>query len=589
MKKRILSLLLALVMCLGLLPAAVSAEEDGETSVTNSDFVIEDGVLTKYQGSDRDVTIPDGVTSIGRYAFFRCNGLTTVTISGSVTFIDEFAFCDCPNLTTITVPATVTRVLPGWVSDLSVTVYFGGTQAQWDKIAAPSTIAKTPINIYCQGTQTARVAFVADMRIISSKTVIVGENYGELPDLPSFFKGVALEGWYTDYSCSTKVTSDTKVTKTSDHDLYANLVWTGEIDPNQVTVRFDSMGGSFVSDKDVIIGQPYGELPTPTAIGHAFEGWYTSAAGGTRVTSTTTVSIEEGHTLYAHWIKADGKLTISHSSVIFDKVQKGYTQPAARTVTVTNIGDAEIVLFQPSSGNFETTKLSETILAPNASATFTIRPLPWLKPGTYSDTITVQSSDGKTKVSVFASFTVEGESSEIPETPSIPASSFTDVPNWAKEAVDWAVAKKITNGTSKGKFSPNDTCTTAHILTFLYRAKGAPAVTIANPFTDVKVSDYFYGPAVWAAEQGLVSGNTLDPNAPCTRSAVVTYLWKLAGSPAVQYDNRFTDVAANAEYAQAVAWAVANNVTNGMSRTTFAPANTCTRGQIVTFLYRAYK
>ena len=154
------------------------------------------------------------------------------------------------------------------------------------------------------------------------------------------------------------------------------------------------------------------------------------------------------------------------------------------------------------------------------------------------------------------------------------------------KAIDWAVEKKITNGTSQTTFSPDEECTTAQILTFLWRAMGEPAPAgSANPFSDVKDTDYFYKAALWAREKGLVSGSKFDPDTPCTRASTVTYLWKLAGSPAAQGAG-FSDVPANAPYAQAVAWAVGKGVTNGTSPTTFSPGDTCTRGQIATFLYR---
>ena len=108
-----------------------------------------------------------------------------------------------------------------------------------------------------------------------------------------------------------------------------------------------------------------------------------------------------------------------------------------------------------------------------------------------------------------------------------------------------------------------------------------------NPFTDVKTTDYFYKAALWAAEKGLVSGSTFDANTDCTRAMTMAYMWKAAGSPTPAGTANFTDVPANADYTQAVAWAVENNITSGTGGGNFSPAATCTRGQIVTFLHRA--
>ena len=167
--------------------------------------------------------------------------------------------------------------------------------------------------------------------------------------------------------------------------------------------------------------------------------------------------------------------------------------------------------------------------------------------------------------------------------------SFIDVKasDYFADAVRWAVEKDITSGTSKTTFSPDATCSKAQILTFLWHANGSPEPTAATPFTDVKTADYFYKAALWAAEKGLVSGSTFGANADCTRAMTVEYLWKAAGSPTPSANASFTDIPTNADYAQAVAWAVENKITSGTGGGNFSPAATCTRGQIVTFLYRA--
>ena len=154
------------------------------------------------------------------------------------------------------------------------------------------------------------------------------------------------------------------------------------------------------------------------------------------------------------------------------------------------------------------------------------------------------------------------------------------------DAVNWAVKQKITSGTTDRTFSPYQTCTTAQILTFLWRAEGSSEPAGENPFADVDESAYYYKAALWAAEQGLISGTRFQGGSPCTRAQTVTYLWKLAGSPAAD-GAAFTDVPAGTDQAQAAAWALSKGVTNGTTASTFAPDKTCTRAQIVTFLYRA--
>ncbi len=169
--------------------------------------------------------------------------------------------------------------------------------------------------------------------------------------------------------------------------------------------------------------------------------------------------------------------------------------------------------------------------------------------------------------------------------------AFADVSSDAyyAQAVDWAVKKNITSGTSETTFSPDDTCTRAQILTFLWRAVGSPKAEGTNPFTDVSSGHYYYDAAVWAYQNGMVNGGKFSATAPCTRSSTVMYLWKNAGSPDMGAVGTFTDVTADADYAKAVSWAVQNGITSGTSDSTFSPDTTCPRGQIVTFLWRAIK
>lgn len=168
---------------------------------------------------------------------------------------------------------------------------------------------------------------------------------------------------------------------------------------------------------------------------------------------------------------------------------------------------------------------------------------------------------------------------------------FSDVSadQYYAKAVNWAVAKNITAGTSTTTFSPDTTCTRAQILTFLWRASGSPKMTAQNNFTDVSESDYYYDAAIWASEKGMVTGTKFEGDTPCTRSATVMYLWQSEGSPQVGLKQMFTDVPISKNYATAVCWAVNNNITSGTSETEFSPNAICSRGQIVTFLFRAAK
>jgi len=183
------------------------------------------------------------------------------------------------------------------------------------------------------------------------------------------------------------------------------------------------------------------------------------------------------------------------------------------------------------------------------------------------------------------------ERSSIPKLTS--SVRFTDVKSsdFFYTPVQWAVNNGVTTGTSKTTFGPEASCTRAQAVTFLWRAAGCPAAKSgANPFNDIKASDYYYKAVLWAASSGVTSGTsktTFSPSAVCTRGQIVTFLWRSQGEKKVLAVNPFKDVKKSDFYYDAVLWAVKNNVTTGTSSTTFSPAQNCTRGQIVTFLYRA--
>lgn len=170
---------------------------------------------------------------------------------------------------------------------------------------------------------------------------------------------------------------------------------------------------------------------------------------------------------------------------------------------------------------------------------------------------------------------------------------FTDVPSgsYYEDAVDWATKNGITGGTTATTFDPNGICTRAQAVTFLWRAAGSPAPqSSVMPFTDVPAGSYYYNAVLWAVENGITKGTTdttFSPDMKCTRGQIVTFLWRSQKSPAATAANPFTDVPAGAYYTDAVLWAVQENVTSGTTASTFSPSNPCTRAQIVTFIYRA--
>ena len=190
------------------------------------------------------------------------------------------------------------------------------------------------------------------------------------------------------------------------------------------------------------------------------------------------------------------------------------------------------------------------------------------------------------KVTVEASF-----KEEFPDLPN----SFSDLApsDFCYDAVMWAVGRDITGGIGNYTFGPNLPCTRAQAVTFLWRAAGSPEPeTRAMPLTDVPVGSYYYNAVLWAIENGITEGTSdtmFSPDATCSRAQIVTFLWRAGGSPAASGNSAFTDVASDAYYAAAVIWAEKNDITGGIGGGLFGSNNDCTRGQIVTFLYRSVK
>lgn len=265
-------------------------------------------------------------------------------------------------------------------------------------------------------------------------------------------------------------------------------------------------------------------------------------------------------------------------------------------------GGSKYSISTPSSTPNGTVRVSPSSAKKGDTVTITVKP----DTGYQIDKLTVSESNGSelkltdkgdskftftmpgSKVSVEATFV---KIEDTPTQPTAPSISFTDVASSAyyANAVAWAVEKSITVGTSATTFSPDAPCTRAQIVTFLWRAAGSPMTSEDNPFTDVAPGSYYYDAVQWAVAQGITVGTsatTFNPDATCTRGQTVTFLYRYEKSPAVSGGNAFTDVPSDAYYTNAVQWAVNNGVTSGTSTTTFSPDATCTRGQIVTFLYR---
>ena len=285
------------------------------------------------------------------------------------------------------------------------------------------------------------------------------------------------------------------------------------------------------------------------------------------------------------------------AKAIEDAIAELVKKPSPSSSSSSSSSRPSYPITTPDKTENGSVNISSTSAKRGSVVTITITP----DAGYVLDKLTVTDKDGKelslTKKSD-TEYTFVMPAGKVEITPSFvkqaeePSRVFVDVKtgDYFYDAVQWAVEKGITNGTSAETFSPEAPCTRAQIVTFLWRAAGSPVVNYAMDLSDV-AGDAYYAEAVrWALSEGITTGtsdHTFSPDAVCTREQAVTFLYRAAGSPAVSGESAFEDVGADAYYARAVAWAAQNGVTNGISQALFGTGSDCTRAQIVTFLYRA--
>ena len=306
-------------------------------------------------------------------------------------------------------------------------------------------------------------------------------------------------------------------------------------------------------------------LPTPKRSGYTFNGWYD---GSTKVSNPYTVSATA--TLNASWSY------ISSGSSSYDPTYSVSTPSKTEHGTVTvspksaSKGDTVTVTVKPDSGY-----VLETLTVTDKNG----NELTLKDKGNGKYTFTMPAG----KVEVKATFMDDNTMLNF----------FVDVKSgdYYYDAVLWAAKNGITSGTDAVHFSPEQPCTRAQIVTFLWRAAGAPEPKAMSSFSDVSADSYYAKAVAWAVENGITTGTgdgKFSPDATCTRAQSVTFLFRAIGK-LVDSKAEFSDVLTDSYYANAVAWAVENGVTNGIGDGLFGPDNSCTRAQIVTFLFRAYQ
>ena len=339
--------------------------------------------------------------------------------------------------------------------------------------------------------------------------------------------------------------------------------------PTEFTITFNGNGGTPSVGSMRTTNQKLTSLPTATHSGrYSFDGWYTAASGGTKITTATV--FYENTTVHAHWTYIGGGGSSGGGG--------GYTYHTIRAISGLNGS------ISPSGW---------TSVRHGWDQTFTITPdKGYAVAKVLVDGKSVGSVKSYTFKNVTKDHTIEVVFMKANGNPQ--TGVFVDVPegSYYEEAVDWAVEKGITTGTGNNYFTPDGICTRAQAVTFLWRVAGSPTPkTEAMVFEDVLDGSYYYEAVLWAVENGITVGTsatTFSPELTCSRAHIVTFLWRAANSPSVKTANPFTDVAADAYYIDAVLWAVKHKITVGTTLSTFSPDEGCPRAQIVTFLYRAH-
>ena len=449
-------------------------------------FSSKDGLLYNADGSElifcprglTDVTIPEGVERIGDHAFFYCRILERVSLPSTLTELGANSFGVCEKLTSIVIPDGVTSIGNSAFA----------SSASLNEVTLPSSLVTIGDTAFL-GTALRSVVIPGKVETIGREAFAYNDHLTEATILKNV-KNLG-EGIFRN-SPNVTVFTDSKDAPVyqyaTSRDIPVRLIESDKPDEPGIILpvldAFDvetvvSDGGKVVSSRE-------------------------RAYSGTRI--TLTVTPDDGYTLVKLTVTGD----YGEIAVISDGDNWHFTMPASDV------------------------KVSAEFAAPHQA--------------------------------------------------------FVDVPEDAyyADAVDWAVRNGITNGVADGIFAPDASCTRAQAVTFLWRAAGAPVADADCGFADVDSSDYYYDAVVWAVTNGITNGvgdGLFAPDEVCTRAQIVTFLYRMAGSPKTD-GTVFGDVAADSYYASAVSWAVSGGVTNGVGNDSFAPDNICTRAQIVTLLYR---
>ena len=336
---------------------------------------------------------------------------------------------------------------------------------------------------------------------------------------------------------------------------------------NQYTITYNLAGGTAEGNPSTYtIETKAFTLKNPTKSGYTFTGWSGTGLDGENNMTVTIPTGSTGNRIYtAHWRYNGSGHSYSYYTIKATAGAGGSISPSGN-VSVREGRDQTFTITPDKGYAVANVKIDGKSIGAAKSYTFEN------VSRTHTIEVIFMKANGNPQTGVFVDVATG---------------------SYYEDAVDWAVENGITKGTDDTHFSPDGICTRAQAVTFLWRTAGSPKPeTRAMPFTDVPVGSYYYDAVLWAVENGITKGTsdtTFSPNMTCSRAQIVAFLWRSEKSPAAGTANPFADVKSTAYYADAVLWAVKENITKGTTNTTFSPNADCTRAQIVTFLWRCKK
>ena len=554
-------------------------------------------------GLTGDLVIPASVTSIGNLAFRNCFGLTSITVEGTPTFESQgFAFQFCKNLLWMKASFNITKYFGG----LGTADEYQGFEKQnsaWFTSEGTQVFSDTPI-----GKETIFYRWFAKKVPLNANG---GRNNGNVQEIYAFFAPALNDGETIPFVERYYVGQTSYIINVNSDDFtregYTFKEWTGDVAgekhyeigkyiynymPNELYAQW-----SKVIDEDTYFVSPV--IADQTYTGSALEPAVKVTKNGEVISDTeysvkyssntnvgtATATVQVGDTVIG---TATFNIVKATPTVSITAEPASLVGGGKVTLTVTGVPEEGNVTVTCDNGiTVDSENGTYSAVLPNRTVSYTFT-------ANYDESTNYTATSAKCEDSVTRRYS-------SPSTPVTPAPEptpeetvkFSDVSTSAYyyDAVKWAVENGVTNGVSATLFAPYEPCTRGQIVTFLWRAAGSPEPKTASSFADVPASAYYAKAVAWAVENGITNGmteTTFAPDATCTRGQSVTFLHRVLKGTASGSAN-FTDVKSDAFYADAINWAVANNVTNGTSNTTFSPNADCTRAEIVTFLYRAYQ